>query len=318
MKQVRVLASIVLCCLLVNCSEPRVDGSTQENVQNSLFEMYRGLSTDDRDKLERAVAIVASDGECLESMSLDEVFAMPRPRANVDGLTAAEILSRAEEIEDAFYERKAQEEALKTLIKEQFDRANILANELSDLREKATVVGCSKAIEILADSGPLTKKCAQTIGELSKQVGIDQISEDDFVAGVDAAIEEITTKVVEPTREEIAETVAESEANRKRALERRNRALERRKRIAHADGIREAARESVLEKYNQTPTKSDSKVEVEWELMDFETKFLTDFDRVKGAFVKGQITQSAFDRQVSLLTATYKTKSFDLIDESRR
>lgn len=97
-KQGRILVAVVLG-MLVGCSEPRIDGSSQEAMADSLQVVRESLSESERVKLNEAIGILTFEGVDLREIFSGGAAAVKqleeKTRRSLDGKTADQIISEA-------------------------------------------------------------------------------------------------------------------------------------------------------------------------------------------------------------------------------
>ena len=91
---------ILLALLVAGCgSNPaRLDGSSQAAYEKSLEAVRAELGADDLARFNGAVSVVGMAGENLVEAAGDPEAALVRARGRLDGMTAAEVIARADEL----------------------------------------------------------------------------------------------------------------------------------------------------------------------------------------------------------------------------
>jgi len=91
------LLILLLLVVLVGCGAPRFDGSSQKAAEASIEAMSAGMSEEESQQLAASVVTI------LFTENLARAFSGQKPTdaeiyASLDGLTAAEIIAKAEQI----------------------------------------------------------------------------------------------------------------------------------------------------------------------------------------------------------------------------
>lgn len=97
-KQGHILVVVVLG-MLAGCSEPRIDGSSQEAMARSLQVVRESLSESEQVKLNEAIGIITFKGVDLQELFSGGAAAVKQlednARRSLDGKTADQIISEA-------------------------------------------------------------------------------------------------------------------------------------------------------------------------------------------------------------------------------
>ncbi len=104
--KLRSLCAFALTALLLGGCAKKFDASTEESRKSSAQAMRKALPEDQREKLDRSVAIIAMNGLSLSEMAHTD--AIENKIASLDGKTAEQIIAEADAI---VAEREAQERA---------------------------------------------------------------------------------------------------------------------------------------------------------------------------------------------------------------
>ncbi|KAF0805838.1 hypothetical protein A167_03364 [Alcanivorax sp. S71-1-4] len=98
------LAGLILALMLVGCSDPRLDASSEDAFEASLEKVVADMDDNERQLFTEALMIVMLTGitrddvAAAQSGNMDELSS---PFDHLDGLTAAEVIERAGEIRAA-------------------------------------------------------------------------------------------------------------------------------------------------------------------------------------------------------------------------
>lgn len=98
------LALVWLCLMsvVIGCSSndglSRLDGSSQEDYEASLQAVRAELGPAELSEFNQALVVVGMAGENLVEAAGDPEAALARARGRLDGMTAAEVITRADEL----------------------------------------------------------------------------------------------------------------------------------------------------------------------------------------------------------------------------
>ncbi|MBA3981591.1 MAG: hypothetical protein C0462_13425 [Alcanivorax sp.] len=101
----KLFACLLCVALLVGCSDPRLDASSEEAFEQSLEQVVEKMSEEEREAFAEALLIVM-----LHNITRDDMMAaqmdtppeeMPSPFAGLDGMTVDEVHAQARQIRES-------------------------------------------------------------------------------------------------------------------------------------------------------------------------------------------------------------------------
>lgn len=127
------LRYILLLCLLffVSCSKKTIDASSEEAMKESIEELKKDLSKEEKEKFESSLLLVALSGDNLFELSADSEATKRRMQDRLDGKTAQEVIAEGEKIK---LEREAKQK--KAEIERQKREEQRLAEEKQRQKER--------------------------------------------------------------------------------------------------------------------------------------------------------------------------------------